>query len=185
VPPRTVGRQLLGALFGLRGAGLLALRAGRRPPRWREPPFESIGQGGQRQLRVRHQPQVDRVVLGDLVGVQVDVDRPGARRPDVPQLREHFGQDVGADHQVHIAGPGDRQALRREHVAGLAAPERVIVREVQLAAVGAPDVRPEQLGESRQLRLGAGPGDAVADVEGRAGGLGQHRRGSLDELRGR
>ena len=39
----------------------------------------------QRQLRIRHQPQVDRVVLGDLVGVQVDVDRAGARRPDARQ----------------------------------------------------------------------------------------------------
>ena len=45
----------------------------------------------------RDQPEIDRVVLGDLVGVEVDVDRLGARREDVAQLREHLRQHVGAD----------------------------------------------------------------------------------------
>ena len=59
----------------------------------------ALGQRGQGQLGIRDHADVHRMVLGDLVGVQVDVDDLRAWREDVAQLREYLRHDVGADYQ--------------------------------------------------------------------------------------
>ena len=58
-----------------------------------------------RGLRVGDEPEVDREVLRDLVGVEVDVHDLGAAREDALERREHLGKDVRADdeHSVGLA----------------------------------------------------------------------------------
>ena len=79
---------------------------------------QGLGQQRQRQLGIGHHALIHPMVLGDLVGIQVDVDDLRRLGEDVPQLREDFRQHIGADDQVGVAPLHDGQAGKAEHVAG-------------------------------------------------------------------
>ena len=71
----------------------------------RERPLELVGEEAERELRVGDEPEVDREVLRDLVGVEVDVHDLGAGREDALERREDLGEDVRAadQHRVGLA----------------------------------------------------------------------------------
>ena len=122
-----------------RGIGLLASGS---PPV--DPPAGGFARGRRQLLieddrerregqpRVGDDAQVDREVLGDLVGVQVDVDHPRGRREHVRQGREDLGEDVRADDQDGIRRGDERPAVVAEHVAEVAAEQRVRLVDVDL-----------------------------------------------------
>ena len=70
----------------------------------------------------------------------------------------------------------ERPAVVAEHVAEVAAEERMRVVDVDLGRVRAPDVRAEQLGDVGQLGLGTRHRDAVAHDDDGTFGAGQQRR---------
>ena len=176
-----VGAQLGGEL-GLLSLGQFARAAPRRVLLLgRHGCFEGVGQQGQRELRVTQHAQRDGVVLGNLVQVQVNVDRLGVAAKDVGQFGEDFGQKVGTDDEVDVALLHNRAAARPEHVARHALVVRVAVAQVDLARVGLPHLRAQQGRDAGDLFRRARVGHAVADKQHRALGLGQHDRRLADE----
>ena len=93
------------------------------------------------------------MVLGDRVGVHVNMDRLSTFAVDVAQFGEHLGQHIGAYDQVHIAALSDGQAVRAEHMTRSPPPQRVTVRHIQIAAVHAPYVGTQSLGYAGQGRF--------------------------------
>ncbi len=131
-------RQLLGQLFGERrhvqrnrhaigavsfqvaGALLFAFPVPIRSARSRAacccacdmPVCDRLGQQAQGRLRVADQPERDRMVLGDVVGIEIDVNDLGIRAERVFEHRKNVGKHIGAaDH--HRVGLCDVLAARR------------------------------------------------------------------------
>ncbi len=89
------------------------------------------------------------------------------------QLGEHLREDVGADDQ-HPVGVADQLlAVRAEHVARLAAPQRVRGGDVHLGGVDLVDVGAQQLGDGGELALRPGERHPVPDQHDRPLGGGQ------------
>ena len=105
-------RRRTSASRASRAASSLALRlAERRPVRARRPraarrvsvALERVGERGRASsFGSATRPEVDREVLGDLVGVEVDVDDLRAGREDALERGEDLGEDVGADDQHRV-----------------------------------------------------------------------------------
>ena len=125
------------------------------------------------ELGIADEPEVDREVLRDLVRVEVDVDDPRARREDARERGEDLREDVRADDQDRVGRLDDRLAVVAEHVAEVAAEERVRLVDVDLGRVGAPHVGTEDLGDLGQLPLRAGHRHAVAHDDHRPLGTGE------------
>ncbi len=121
------------------------------------------------------------MVLGTLVGVEVDVHDLRARRPDVAQFREHFRDDVGANHEVGVARLEDRQAVLAEHVPGHALVERMPLGHVHFAGIGLPNAGAKEFGDTGQFVLRTRIRHAVAHEDHRAAGRREDGRGLLDE----
>lgn len=124
-------------------------------------------QRAQRLPGVGGQAQVHGVVLGDLVGVEVDVDDLRARPEGALQLGEHLREDIGADDQHPVGVPDQLLAVRAEHVARLAAPQRVRGRDVHLGRVDLVHVGAQQLGDGGEFVLRPGERDPVPDEDHR------------------
>ena len=123
------------------------------------------------------------MVLADLVGVEIDMDAEGALGVNRAKLGEHFRNHIGADDEVDVAGFQDRKALFAKHVPRLTAPHGVGRVEVDLSAVDTPHICTQQGRDAADLRLRAGPGDAVTDEERWARGGCQLVRGQPDQGR--
>src|SRR3989442_1372927 len=61
-----------------------------------ERPLELLREQAERQLRIRDKAEVDREVLRDLIGVEVDVHDPRLLAEHALERRKDLGKDVGA-----------------------------------------------------------------------------------------
>ena len=158
-------RPVAAALLELAASARRVARPGAAPPLLLGAQLGSSAsaRSAERRLGIGAEREVDREVLGDLVGVEVDVDDPRAGAKRALERREDLGEDVGA---------ADEDRVGLEVIARLCSPNMCPSwpRKSGWAAscstsdaVRAPDRRPEQLGDARQLGLGARGGDAVAD----------------------
>ena len=162
---------------------------------------EPFGQQTQSELGVAHLPDVDRVVLGDLVGIQVDVYGPGPGREDVAQLWKDLREHVGPANEVDVSPSGDGKAFVAEHMSSHALKQRVAEGHVDLARIRRPYLGTQQFGHPGKLLVRLGLSDTVADENHRLVGRGEQRgdpsksllvgndarrgdRGGVDFLRG-
>ena len=132
-------------------------------------PSQHVRQHPQRELGIGDEADVDGEVLGDLVGVEVDVDDRSAGGEDRLERREHLGEDVGAADQHRVGLRGDRAAVIPEHVAEHAPELRMGVAHVDLGPVRTPDLGAPDLGQAGQLWLRVGYRNAVTRDDHRPG----------------
>ena len=161
----------------------LGPRAGARLLRLRHLFGQLFRQQPQRRLRIAHQSERDRVVLGDIVGVQVDVDDLGVGAERVFQQREHVRKHIRPDDDDGIGVLHSPAAGAAEHVTGQAPVERVRPRDVDLRGHRAPDAGAQRLRQLRQLRLRLRMGHAVAHDDHRVLGAGQQFGRARDQRR--
>ena len=149
-------------------------------------------------LRVGDQAEGHRMVLGDLVAVEIDVHDPGVRPERARQGREHLGEQVGPHDQYRVGlGDGSR-AHFAEHVPEQATVQRVPAVDGDFGGVGTPHVGAQLFGDVGQRRLCARHHDAVAEDDfdrpaqypqhrlrvDEAGGVFRHRTRHRDEVGG-
>ena len=125
------------------------------------------------------------MVLGDLVGIEIDMNDLGVDPERIGQQRKHFREDIGAADDHHI-GVGDNPlAGMAEHVADQAAIERVGPRYVEFGRHDAIHARPQHVRQLGQFRLRLRMRDAIAHQnqrvlrpaqQGRHGGDGRRLR---------
>ena len=126
--------------------------------------------GGEGQGTVGHDGDVDRHVLADRAGIQIDVHDSGLRRKGVQPAGDPV-VEAGAHGNEQIAF-GDRHvggiaAVHAEHAQG----ELVGAGEAAQAHEGHGHGDPQPVGQSGQFGAGAGEHDAAAHIEHRSSGL--------------
>ena len=154
-----LGRPELGCPAG-RGAVLLGGHGAR----------QAVGERAQGELGIGDQADGDGEVLGDLVGVEVDVHHRCPFGEDAGEGGEDLREDVGAADHDGIGSGGNGTAVVAEHMPEHPLEQRVGVVHVDLGPVGAPHRGAPGLGEAGQLRLGSRHRHAVSrDDHGPAG----------------
>ena len=177
-----IGRAL-GCLLALLSAGH-CLDARRRRPLLgdRHHAIQSLGDPRQRHLGIGDDADVDREVLGNLARVEVNVNDPRSGGKDTGERREDLGKDIGAADEDNVRALSDGPALLSEHVAQQPLELRMTGVHVDFRGIGAPHLGPHKLCYSRQLSLGPGCRDPVADDDDRTDGRRQETGDVVDRL---
>ena len=124
------------------------------------------------------------MVLGNFVGIQIEVNDLGPFGVDGAQLRKNLGHHVGTHNQVYIAFLGDGPAVGAEHVPRSALVKRVRGVEDNIAKFNAIHFRAQDFGHALRFFSGPGISHAVANEQHGLFGGKEHVGGLLYE-RGR